>query len=95
MEKDREKFRKSLTDSILKYSEYARQGEKDCRIGMMEVVEGVMHLLASVTASAALTVDMDREKFAIYMHEVSKDLKQFAMKLYVKGRERYGTSSEG
>jgi hypothetical protein len=83
MDKGREEFIERVNQEVIKYSlSLIENGSKDFDQSAAWLVSDLEGLLASVLASAALAVNMDREKFIIYVDQATRDVKQFAMKFY-------------
>jgi hypothetical protein len=84
MEEERRKFIDNITKHIIRYAITNRKEKRNFREGAVEIIDDMIRIMASVVTSAGVTVDMDREKFILYMAEVANDFKKVCMDLYDK-----------
>jgi len=81
-DEERKQFLKELAQQVEKYAYRASITNKEFKEGIVEIIEDVKTMLACVTTSAAIVLEMDREKYAVYLNTLANELKQSAMKLY-------------
>jgi hypothetical protein len=82
MDHEQKTFIDNLNKHVIEYTLAARKNDKSFKEGVIEIVEGLQQVISAVIASAAITLDMDREKFVLYLHEITKEIKQKATAQY-------------
>ena len=85
MRKKEQKKIKMMYDLLQAVTQYSVKSLKDKEvfaIGMSEIVDILVKFISTVLVSACNALKMDREKFVLYVNQVTNEIKQECIKIF-------------
>lgn len=76
------KLRVQLLNTIIEFSLASLKDKEDFTVGMASMIDTLVGFLSSTLVSACTTLDMDREKFILYVNQVANEIKQESQRLF-------------
>lgn len=86
-EEERKEFINNINQHIVNFSLNAMKEKRDFAESTVTMIDDIKAILASVIASAALAVGVDREKFVVHLAEIANEFKRLAINLYNDGKK--------